>query len=85
MSNPSPPPGDTGEHHSTITYNARLGLILFAIYCVIYAAFVGLCTFALDLMGQTQIGGVNLAVWYGFALIVFAFILAAIYLAKCRA
>jgi uncharacterized membrane protein (DUF485 family) len=84
MSDPLPH-AEPGEHHSTISYNARLGLVMFAIYCVIYAVFVGLCTFALEFMGHTQIGGVNLAVWYGFALILFAFVFAAIYLYLCRA
>jgi uncharacterized membrane protein (DUF485 family) len=88
MSDPLPygTPGDAepGEHHSIVSYNARLGLILFAIYCVIYAIFVGLCTFSLEFMSRPFIGGVNLAIWYGFGLIGAAFVMAAIYLYLCR-
>jgi uncharacterized membrane protein (DUF485 family) len=85
MSGPDLPAGEQpGEHHSIITFNARLGLVMFAIYCVFYAVFVWVCTFRLELMGQPFIGGVNLAIWYGFALILVAFVMAAIYLFLCR-
>ena len=83
MSDPVPAE-HAGEHHSTISYNARLGLILFAIYCIIYGVFVGLCTFSLEFMSQPLIGGVNLAIWYGFGLIAAAFVMAALYLYLCR-
>lgn len=85
MSAPEHPANDPdgGEHHSIINFNARLGLALFGVYFVIYAVFVVLCTFFLDAAGK-ELLGMNLAVWYGFGLILMAFILAAIYLYFCK-
>lgn len=64
--------------------NARYGLILFVLYFAFYAAFVGLNAFAPAAM-EVNIGGVNLAVVYGFGLIVAALVLALIYCWLCRA
>ena len=59
------------------------GLTLFAIYTSIYTAFVLVSAFRPAWMAKT-IAGVNLAVLSGFALIVGAVVLAAIYLYLCR-
>ena len=85
MSTPDTPAeaAAAGDQHSAVTYNARLGLVLFVIYLIIYGVFVALCTFALDTMGRPMLG-MNVAVCYGFGLIVTAFVLAAIYLFLCR-
>lgn len=61
------------------TYNARIGLVLFAIYLMLYGGFVGLNAFAPQTMESTPFAGVNLAVLYGFALILAALVLALIY------
>jgi len=80
-----PPASDSaGETQSTIRYNAKLGMTFFLIYMAIYSAFVLLCTFKLDTMSQPWIGGVNLAIWYGFGLIAGAFILASAFLMLCK-
>lgn len=63
--------------------NARLGIRMFIIYCAVYAGFVGICAFSLGTM-QRQVLGVNLAIFYGVALIGFAFVLALIYMWLCR-
>jgi len=65
--------------------NARIGLSLFAVYLAIYGGFVGLNAFAPEIMESTPLLGVNLAVLYGFGLIVAAFALALLYGALCRA
>ena len=65
-------------------YNTRLGLILFAIYLVLYLGFVFINAFAPDVMDTIVLAGLNLAIVYGFALIVVAFLLAAIYGVLCR-
>jgi uncharacterized membrane protein (DUF485 family) len=62
--------------------NARIGLALFAIYLAFYAAFVILTAFAAEWM-QTEIAGVNVAIYSGFGLIVGAFLLALVYLWLC--
>ena len=66
------------------SYNARLGLWLFALYLALYAAFVYLSAFRNDLMARPVLGGVNLAVVYGFGLIFAAFVLAVLYMVLCR-
>lgn len=63
--------------------NARRGLRLFSIYLVFYTGFVLLNAFGRPVM-QTIIAGVNLAVWYGFALIGGALVLALVYAWLCR-
>jgi len=68
------------EHPELVAYNTRLGLVLFAFYCALYAAFMGLSTFAPGVMKLQPFGGVNLAILYGFGLIAAAMILAIIYL-----
>ena len=65
-------------------YNARLGIVLFILYLLIYAGFVALSAFAPSVMAKPVLGGVNLAVVYGFALIGLAFVLAIIYAMLCR-
>jgi uncharacterized membrane protein (DUF485 family) len=72
------------DHPVLAAANARAGLWLFGAYLALYAGFVGLSAFAPELMAKTPFGGLNLAVLYGFALIVAALILALIYMAACR-
>jgi uncharacterized membrane protein (DUF485 family) len=63
--------------------NARHGLILFAVYVVLYGSFVALNTFDPKLMARPFLFGLNLAIVYGFTLIVAAFVLAMIYAFLC--
>ena len=65
-------------------YNARLGIVLFIFYLLIYAGFVALSAFAPSVMAKPVVGGVNLAVVYGFALIGLAFVMAIVYAIACR-
>ena len=64
--------------------NARIGLILFVVYLAFYAGFVLLAAFSPATMSRTPWAGVNLAIWYGFALIAAALILALVYGYLCR-
>jgi uncharacterized membrane protein (DUF485 family) len=59
--------------------SSRLGLTLFAIYLAFYGGFVLLNTFSPAKMDRLPWAGINLAVWYGFALIIGAVVLAFIY------
>ena len=73
------------DHHApTIARNARVGLWLFAVYVVLYAGFMALSAFYPERMRQSAIGGVNLAVAYGFGLILGAFVLALLYMFLVR-
>ena len=64
--------------------NARYGMILFLFYLAIYSGFVGLNAVSPSFMDWTPAWGLNLAVIYGFSLIVIAMILALIYCFLCR-
>ena len=63
---------------------ARLGLVLFAVYFVLYVGFVLLNAFSPDVMEMTPFAGVNLAILYGFVLIAAALVLALVYAWLCR-
>lgn len=63
--------------------NSRLGLWLFAGYCAVYGLFMVLAAFSPATMALRIGGRVNVAVTYGFGLIVLAFALAVIYLVVC--
>lgn len=65
-------------------YNTRLGLQLFGVYLLLYCGFVLLAAFAPAAMEMTPLFGVNLAIWYGFGLIVAALALALVYGWACR-
>ena len=73
----------TDDHPEVSAANARSGLVLFFIYLAFYAGFMGLAAFAPQAMGQPVLGGVNLAITYGMALIVGALVIAALYMAAC--
>ena len=66
------------------THNARVGFVLFVIYLLLYGGFVFLNAFAADVMEMTPIAGVNLAILYGFGLIVAALVLALVYGFLCK-
>ncbi len=68
------------DHASIISHNARWGLILFAIYVVLYLGFMILAAYFPEQMARTTpIGSVNVAIVYGIGLILAAFVLAIIY------
>lgn len=77
-------PPHPDDHPQTSARNARYGLFLFIIYVLLYAGFMGLAAFEPQLMSRTPFGGVNLAILYGFGLIVAALVLAVIYMILCR-
>lgn len=65
--------------------NARIGLALFFVYLLFYGGFVGLSAFAPSSMEWTPLPGINLAIIYGFLLIILALLLALIYGLVCNA
>lgn len=65
--------------------NARLGLLLFAIYSLIYFGFVLVNAFSPRLMSEVRWSGLNLATLWGMLLIFLAFGLALLYGLLCRA
>ena len=67
-----------------MTYNAKLGLALFVFYSLFYGGFMFLNAFSPTTMEQTPIAGVNLAILYGFGLILGAFLISLVYGFMCR-
>lgn len=68
-----------------IERNARIGLWLCGLYVLLYGGFVLINAFAPATMEWTPLLGVNLAIWYGFGLIVAAIVLSLVYGVLCRA
>ena len=64
--------------------NAAIGMVLFVVYLVLYGGFVFLTAFSADTMEMTPLPGINLAILYGFGLIIAAFVLAMLYGYLCR-
>ncbi len=77
------PANDQGVDHAS-DYKTRLGIVMFSVYALVYAGFVFINLIDPEIMEIVIPGGVNLAVAYGFGLIIFALILAVIYNAKCN-
>ena len=57
----------------------KLGITLFFVYSIIYAIFVAIGVIDYKIMGNIVLGNQNLAVVYGFALILLAIIMGLIY------
>ncbi len=72
------------EDEAIVTYNTRVGVILFFIYVLFYAGFMLLSAFWPEIMSSPSLGGVNLAVVYGFVLIGAALLIALLYLKLCK-
>ncbi len=82
---PDIPPLPAGEDHPDLAAaNARAGMWLFCVYLTLYAGFMGLSAFAPGFMAREALGGVNLAILYGMALIAAAVVLAFLYMGLCR-
>jgi Predicted membrane protein len=64
--------------------NARVGLWLFGVYLLFYAGFVGLSAFSPQSLRATPVAGLNLALLYGFALILVALLLSLVYGLMCH-
>jgi len=71
------------EDHCT-EKKSKLGIKMFAAYTIVYFGFIFINVFNPQLM-RTDIGSINLAIAYGFLLIISAIILALIYNYKCNA
>lgn len=70
------------EEDRATKYKAKIGLWMFIGYFVIYAGFIIINVFNPKLMG-IDMGSLNVAIVYGFGLIVLALVMALIYNALC--
>ncbi|HAK44369.1 MAG TPA: hypothetical protein DCO79_00370 [Spirochaeta sp.] len=64
-------------------FKKRVGVRMFIAYAVVYTSFIVINTAAPKLMGKPVAFGLNLAVTYGFGLIILAIIAGIIYNAIC--
>ncbi|MBI9105704.1 MAG: DUF485 domain-containing protein [Spirochaetales bacterium] len=64
-------------------FKKKVGIRMFIAYAVVYAGFIIINTAAPKLMGRQIVFGLNLAVTYGFGLILLAIISGLIYNAIC--
>jgi len=91
-----PPDGPAPSDGGAWAYNARVGLVLFFVYLAFFAGFIALAAFGKDVMAshltlvdadnvvQPCFGGINVAILYGFFLIISAFVLAMLYMVLCQ-
>ncbi len=75
------PPAESVEH--AVRFKQRLGLLLCGMYAIAYSCFVGIAVYDVTLMDIVMPFGLNLAVFYGLGLIVFALVLALVYSRAC--
>jgi uncharacterized membrane protein (DUF485 family) len=71
------------EKDHAIAYKKRLGVQMFIVYALVYAGFVLINIIRPMLMEKEIIFGLNLAVVYGFGLIILSLIMALIYNYLC--
>lgn len=71
------------EHKDLVKFKTNVGLLLFAIYGTVYAVFVLINTIWPSVMKVPVILGMNLAVFYGYSLIILAVVMSLIYNAIC--
>jgi uncharacterized membrane protein (DUF485 family) len=76
--------GTTAAEDSVAGRNAHYGIVLFFVYFLFYAGFMALTAFYPAVMSSTPFGGVNLAILYGFGLIIAALVLALVYMFLCK-
>ena len=72
------------EDAAVVAHNTRMGVILFIVYVLFYGGFMALSAFWPEVMSKPFLRGANLAVVYGFALIIAALVLAMVYMKVCR-
>ena len=66
-----------------IAYKARTGVYLFIIYVLVYIGFIAINVVSPKIMETKVFAGQNLAVVYGFFLIILAFVMGLIYDSLC--
>ena len=84
MDSPPSAPDQRAAHDAHVAPNAGLGMGMFVLYLLLYLGFMGIAAFNYELFGSVQVGGVNLAIFYGMGLIAAALVLALIYMVLCK-
>ena len=76
-------PAPEQEEDLASPFKTKVGLRLFIIYALVYVAFVLINTFSPRAMGWVIWAGLNMAVLYGFGLIILAVVMGLIYNVIC--
>ena len=76
------PPAEL-EQDNAASEKAKIGLVLCVVYGIVYAGFVAINAVAPKTMGMNVVAGLNLAVIYGFGLIVLAIVMGLVYNHVC--
>lgn len=71
------------EKDNASEQKSKLGVKLFIVYLVVYGGFVAINTIAPKLMASEIFLGLNLAVVYGFGLIILAIVMGTVYNHYC--
>ena len=72
------------DEAAVVRHDTRVGVILLIVYVIFYGGFMALSAFSPEMMSEPLLAGVNVAVVYGFALIIVPLALALIYMKLCR-
>ena len=75
-------PSTVWKKDPSTKYKTKLGVIMFLIYAVIYAGFI-LCSVTFPQWMKSDVGSLNVAIVYGFGLIILAVIQAFLYNHLC--
>ncbi len=76
-------PAAQSEKDYASDYKRKLGIKMFIVYGILYAGFVAINALIPGKMETRMLFGLNLAVFYGFSLIIFAIISGLIYNYLC--
>lgn len=76
--------GVPAKTDSILSANAKLGLMLFTVYLLLYGGFMAMNVLNPKQMAEPALFGLNLAIVWGFGLIVAALVLALLYMALCK-
>ena len=75
-------PATEWKEDKSENYKTRLGLVMFVFYFVIYVVFILVSVFSPRTLGM-DVGSLNLAIVYGFGLIIIAIIQSVVYNMMC--
>jgi len=75
-------PATEWKEEKSQSYKAKLGILMFAIFTPIYLAFILICVISPSTMAK-DVGSLNVAIVYGFGIIILAIIQAVIYNIIC--
>lgn len=75
-------PSTVWKEDRSIKYKSRLGVVMFLIYALIYGGFIGI-NVAFPQWMRIDVGSLNVAIVYGFGLIILAIVQAFIYNHLC--